>query len=162
MSSMLFLDIDGVLNSVDYWRRCEFRMARINEEAIDRAAVERLNAIVDRTGCDLILSSAWRGLGRLDDAIRVQKVLGSRGFRHCLNGCTPFLGADRHVEIGEVIDGLQPARFVVLDDDADAWCDGMAGWGRFVKTDYRRGLLDEHVEQAVEWLAAAAPGVGNG
>ena len=55
---VIFLDIDGVLNSEEYYESFpdgEFI------PPIDPVCVERLKRIVDRTGAKLILSSSWRG-----------------------------------------------------------------------------------------------------
>ena len=154
---LLFLDIDGVLNSERYyWTVCDRLPSACTSQDIDPDAVARLNRIIDQSNCEVVLSSSWRGKGTSADVFRVWTVLNDRGFLHRFVGATPFLGMNRHVEIGEVVDERRPERFVVLDDDEDAWHDGMSGWGRLVQTNHRLGLQDEHVAQAVEWLSGAA------
>lgn len=52
-----FLDIDGVLNSNQFWENCK----NIDEE-IDDTAVARLAKIVNATNSIIVLSSSWREL----------------------------------------------------------------------------------------------------
>lgn len=60
----LFLDIDGVLNSKDwytyYWTN---NLKYTNPNVIyliDYRTIEFLNDIIDKTGCEIIISSSWR------------------------------------------------------------------------------------------------------
>lgn len=147
MNSLLFLDIDGVLNSTRYWSANKpLPMGKAG--ALDPEAVERLNRIVDETGCDVVLSSSWRSQGR--DVVDV--MLRERGFRHHLDGLTPLLWKERRIEIGQEVDRRDPERFVVIDDDLDAWADSFRGWGVFVNTNYLVGLQDDGVAMAIQWL----------
>ena len=152
---LLFLDIDGVLNSTSYWHGQECHLPLGKSGAIDAAAVARLNAIVDQTGCDVILSSSWR---LRDKRAGVEAMLRERGYRHALLDATPVLNTNRHCEIAASIERYNPERFVVMDDDPDAWIDAFADRGRFVNTNYLVGLHDNGVALAVEWLAE--PGTG--
>lgn len=147
---LLFLDIDGVLNSTRYWWSQDRNLPMGQAGALDPAAVERLNQIVDQTNCRVVLSSSWRSQGR--DI--VNEMLRTQGFRHWLSGMTPMLWTDRRVEIGAIVDQDQPERFVVIDDDVDAWTDSFADRGRFINTNYLIGLQDDGVAMAVKWLAA--------
>ena len=59
MRKIIFLDIDGVLNSMDYFEQtkdCK-GYTEINPEK-----VKLLKEIVDRTGAEIVLSSTWRDL----------------------------------------------------------------------------------------------------
>lgn len=51
--TVLFLDIDGVLNGHEYDREAESSTLR-------PALVARLNRVLRETGCAIVLSSAWR------------------------------------------------------------------------------------------------------
>jgi hypothetical protein len=152
---LLFLDIDGVLNSTRYWWASDRSLPMGKAGAVDPDAVARLNQIVDATGCEVVLSSSWRGTGDARQRAVVEAMLHERGYRHRLYDMTPLLWTERHKEIGEVVDRIQPKRFVVLDDDLDAWTDSFAGWGCFVNTNYLVGLQDDGVAMAVEWLMTA-------
>lgn len=50
---VIFLDIDGVLNSDEFLKNNE-------SEVIDRANVRVLKNIIDKTGTVIVMSSAWR------------------------------------------------------------------------------------------------------
>src|SRR5688572_29340180 len=79
---ILFLDIDGVLNSA-------FVLAEQRRgDAIDRDMVERINRIVDSTGCFIVISSAWRLYASFDSLVA---LLSSHGLRNVVIDITPRL-----------------------------------------------------------------------
>lgn len=146
---LLFLDFDGVLNS-DRWFE-PFELADYTpktEEHFDPAAIERLNQIVDATGCDIVISSSWRN-GHSRNSLR--ELLESRGFRHPLKivGMTPWLGGPRGMEIQRWIDQHeQPESMCILDDFED-----MLHLDKYlVRTTNAEGLLDSHVGRVVAIL----------
>jgi len=51
--NVIFLDIDGVLNSEEFLKKNE-------DEAIDRNNVSILKNIIDKTGAVIVMSSGWR------------------------------------------------------------------------------------------------------
>jgi hypothetical protein len=155
MTTLIFLDIDGVLNST------EFIAQQMNDDGIsvidetfdatahiDPARVERLNRLIEGTGARVVLSSNWRLLFGLH---RTQSSLRQKGFVHELSDETPrIFGSDRHAEIKAYLATLeQPVRFVVLDDDEIA---GVDLEDHFVHVP--DGLEDEHVERARKVLAS--------
>ena len=160
---ILFLDIDGVLNSTRYWDDRNRNLPLGKAGALDPVAVERLNAIVDATGCLVVLSSSWRGKGASPS---VQGMLRERGFRHLISDSTPYFAAtdpkrcERWREIHCWLDVYflpqDDSVFVVLDDDLDAWNrdSHWAPFGRFVNTNYLVGLQQDGVDLAVAWLGS--------
>lgn len=153
-ANILFLDIDGVLNSTMYWWRSN-PLPLGQAGAIDPAAVAHLNAIVARTAPTIVLSSAWRGVDP-DGHVRVQAMLAERGFAGMLSGQTPYLATARHEEIAAWLgehDGWQ--RFAVLDDDPEAWSDRVpfTSAGLHAPTNYLHGMDGRHVEMICEWFA---------
>lgn len=163
---VLFLDIDGVLNSIG-WAKRRVRpptfgqmptWQKLSEDCLDPDAIERLNRIVERTGCAVVLSSTWR---KGEPLTRMTRMLRYRGFRHRLFGATPHLcdetdtgsiiNRQRGCEIQEWLRMSQGAvtAYAVLDDDSDM--DGC--WLHFVQTDWEGdGLSDEDVEACVALL----------
>ena len=170
---LLFLDVDGVLNSADWMRRRPSKEAFAAEHgvspeefrhdhmvwamrSIDPDAVAALNQIVARAGARVVVSSTWRTMYALP---KLERILRNRGFVHRLLGATPEGEAvrdrgDRRIERGEEIaawiDALDArvdvGDIVILDDDGD-----MAHLGeRLFQTDARIGLRAEHVEPVVE------------
>jgi hypothetical protein len=154
---VLFLDFDGVLNSVRFfgadskrgYRRARRIKYELPHEAIDPAAVACLNAIVERTGAKVVVSSTWRTVFGCES---IAVFLERRGFVGEVVGCTPQIkSAQRGEEIAAWIADEGPVdAFAILDDHAD-----MAHLKpRLVQTDTATGLLPEHVERVVALLAA--------
>lgn len=156
---IIFLDIDGVLNSMDYFEQtkdCK-GYTEINPEK-----VKLLKEIIDRTGAEIVLSSTWRNLGKrknepehpmytyLTDTL---KEYGMEIVDH-----TPYIGQDRTKEIKAWLDKQsdKDIRFVSLDDDFQKQKYDEVGIGDcLVRTSFYEkdgGLRREHVEKAVEIL----------
>ena len=152
---VIFLDIDGVLNSRAYDRKRNW-----NEKTdIDETRLPFIKEIVDATGAKIVLSSTWRqhwdkDINRCDeDGLYINKTFAKFGLS--IFDKTPDLGitALRRDEISkwmkeikEVIDS-----FVIIDDYRYGWGDLSE---HFVKTEpnFRLGIEREHVERAVEIL----------
>lgn len=159
MRKIIFLDIDGVLNSVEYFEQTKdcTGYTEINPEK-----VKLLKEIIDRTGAEIVLSSTWRDLGKrknepehpmytyLTDTL---KEYGMEIVDH-----TPYIGQDRPKEIKAWLDNQHDKgiRFVSLDDDFPECKYDEAGIGNcLVSTSFYEkdgGLRHEHAEKAVEIL----------
>lgn len=150
---VIFLDIDGVLNSVDYWQREGQRCAegfnyptkRWWAAGIDPRCVRKLNRLIRDTGAKVIVSSTWRHGATLDF---LQEILEMRGFRGEVIGKTPHLsGRPRCAEITmwlATYDEVPPVEaYVILDDDVDAEISS-----HYVKTSNQVGLTDMDVAAA--------------
>ena len=150
---VIFLDIDGVLNSKRY----------DNDRAawtgnIDQTRMVLLKRLVDCTGAEIILSSSWRihwdvGEAQCDQrGLEMNRIFGAYGLK--IAGKTPRISFDRRAdEIREWLrtnEGLVE-QFVILDDIPYGW-DELSS--HVVKTNYLigRGLEDAHVEAAVAIL----------
>ena len=152
---IIFLDIDGVLNSEMYeWSRGEDRA----DNRIDLSRVRLLKDIVSATDAKIVLSSTWRL-----DWDKSPELCGEDG--EYINQClaqyglsiidkTPFNSMidDRRREIltwlsrhrGEV------ESFVILDDINCGWEELDS---RVVVTEpYGYGLNEEHVKKAIKLL----------
>ncbi len=153
MNPLIFLDIDGVLNSTRFIEESTDGegVVIVNGEFdatahIDPSRVVRLNALIAATGARVVLSSSWRQSFGLE---KTQRSLRAKGFAHELADCTArFVGEDRHVEIRHYLAAFaEPPSFVILDDAVEAG----AGFGeRFVHV--ADGLEDAHVAIAIELL----------
>ena len=152
---IIFLDIDGVLNSRAYDRRRNW-----NEQTnIDETRIPLVKAIVEATDAKIVLSSTWRTDWDRDpnkceeDGRYINRVFGKCGLK--IYDKTPDLGmsALRRDEIKKWLsDSEEPVEaYVILDDYRYGWGD-LAD--HFVKTDpiFRLGLEREHVEQALAIL----------
>ena len=81
----LFLDIDGVLNSADWYdRQGEEYIGQVRPDwmrptdwwALDPKAIERLNTVMRRTDCLVVVSSTWRLLHEWSELIAMLKARG--------------------------------------------------------------------------------------
>lgn len=87
---ILFLDIDGVLNTGQYNRyMIENNLNDFDENGsiFDPNAVDNLRLIIDSTHADIIISSTWRNDG-LD---KIQKLWKDRNMPGKIVGITPHL-----------------------------------------------------------------------
>ena len=171
MIRFLFLDIDGVLNSTDWYKKRPSReewakMHDISPEvfrhdhvtwarrSIDPEAVIRLNRLVRELEAAVVLSSTWRTGFPLT---RMQRVLNESGFEHMLIGSTPCANNMPRNEDGSRLyrgDEIKawmrtmkvaPEQIVILDDDSDMG-DLLP---RLVNTDHDHGLTDADVDKAL-------------
>jgi hypothetical protein len=153
---LLFLDIDGVLNSIAYFRRRDPITAQKCRD-IDPDAVMLLNEVIERTGCSVVLSSTWRLFGL--DAVR--ETLAERGFTGTLIGATPVLSDNNPNRRGrEILSWLKTsgerATVAIVDDDTDMG----PLLPRLVKTSTVDGLQRGHVEELVRLLGEEPVGFG--
>lgn len=169
---VIFLDIDGVLNStqlMDLNMKCYY-LTGLNRGDVSRVAVKRLSQIVKQTKAKIVISSSWRGLIkkyylREDRALKctdVQTLL--RLFKEFNLEIFDYTIDQVH---GKYEDGTSWSRgyevrewlsrhtevtdFVILDDD------NLHDWyelkEHLVQTDfYDYGLKGSHVEKAIDLL----------
>lgn len=143
---VVFLDIDGVLNSVASRKRYP---AGDERKFIDPDAVKRLNAIAEATGCVFVLSSMWRvGAG----LVRTREMLAAAGFTGKIVDETPLLFRERRDEIADWIEAEHAGGPIAILDDEEVG--DLAP--RLVRTDFETGLLDEHVHRVVALIRGEA------
>lgn len=153
---ILFLDLDGVLNSHAFWKRRAKENISLDNK-LDPIAIERLNRLTDETGAKLVVSSTWRlpyvwnsQLGML------VRLLQGAGIKGEVIGMTPD-HQKQYGRGGEIQAWMLQARqngidiesFVILDDDSDM--DHLESF--LVKTTMADGLQDSHVEAAIQMLS---------
>ena len=148
---IIFLDIDGVLNSWDYMITLPVGMESTEANQIDPALVQNLNKIVDKTSAQVVLSSTWRILCRLPE---MRQILRSRGAKIDLIDKTPRLYGHRGQEIQKWLDdaknlGIEVESFVILDDGNDM--DHLSD--RLVLIDPNIGLQDSDADKAIKLLS---------
>ena len=130
---VLFLDVDGVLNSwqsAEYWGR-----KNLSQEELDRCmysfcpiAMSNLNNLCEEfPDLKIVVSSTWR---KSRSVAQLQDVLADNGFLYIdrVVDKTPVLGYD-HCRGDEIKDWLsnhplwvdthEPKEFVIVDDDSD-------------------------------------------
>lgn len=157
---LIFLDCDGVLNTHD--------SNRDGICGIHRDKIERLNRIVELSGAEVVISSAWRYM-ILGGAMSVD------GFRYMLvtHGLRSFVKVVGHTKSDEEIPerGDQitaylaehgPTSYVILDDGSELPTEGCARTmteslrvvhgERWIVVDPETGLTDAHVAEALRIL----------
>ena len=151
---ILFLDIDGVLNSARYDAE---RRARAMGN-VDETRLPLLRRIVEETGALIVLSTSWRVYWDSDPArcapewVDIGDLFSAYGLE--IYDKTPsYPGNNRDCEVRDwLIDRKEAVKsFVILDDMSFGWGD-LAD--RLVRTSYHRGrgLGEEHVERAIRLL----------
>ena len=173
---VLFLDIDGVLNSENWfgYRLYCIKNNMFNEvinfvntnderikhklSMIDDRAIVNLNRIIEETGCKVVLSSSWRSCVEVENTL-TEYLLKLKGFKYELYDVTPRLWFnDFSIRRGEEIqlwmdkesEKNEIESFVILDDDySDMLPEQM---NNFIHVDGHVGLTDKDVFTAIEIL----------
>ena len=78
---VIFLDIDGVLNSDAYKKKQLYNSSEGIESEIDPATLILLKKAVDTTGAKLVLSSSWRIMRKCNE---LEKFLMTKSLNHLM------------------------------------------------------------------------------
>jgi HAD domain in Swiss Army Knife RNA repair proteins len=134
---VLFLDIDGVLNSEEY----ALSLGKGGMLGINPESVKILDRIIDETGAKIVISSSWRGSSDLLADIR--NTVGE------YIDITPRLSGIRGTEVREWLRNhhLEVSRYAILDDDSDFF-----KYQPLFKTTWKKGLTDEIADKVIEYL----------
>ena len=164
---VLFLDIDGVLNSIDNMS-VQGNLWHINNEnksrddfghLFDERCCRWLKYIVEKTQCKIVISSTWRMSGlktmRLMWDIRdlagdIIDITPTTVSQYTINlYANTSNTADRGYEIQEWLDINKPNRYCIVDDNND-----MLSHQIFVRTDGQIGLNYQTANKIVSFLNA--------
>lgn len=152
---VIFLDIDGVLNSRAYDRKRNWD----EQTDIDETRLPLIKEIVDATNAKIVLSSTWRQHWDKEknlcdeDGLYINKTFDKFGLS--IYDKTPDLGitALRREEISKWLKETEQKidSFVIIDDYRYGWGDLSE---HFVKTDpnFQLGIEKDHVEKAIDIL----------
>lgn len=109
---VIFLDIDGVLNSDEYFDKIKGKKIEGIEREIDVNKIKLLKQAVEKTGAKVVLTSSWR---YTRNAQYLKQLLLTYGISA---DSTPFLGNKRGNEIKQwLIEHQNIENFVILDDE---------------------------------------------
>ena len=151
---IIFLDIDGVMNSAEYRKRMG---RKYYSEIIDRGKMPLLKKIVDETDAKIVLSTSWRkfwneGGPQLDSVGRhINEVFTEFGL--LVYSKTPVIeNAGRSAEIKEWLDGKGYVDgYVILDDKVFGWSVPLRR--HFIRTNVNGDGLDQtQVQAAIDVL----------
>lgn len=161
---IIFLDIDGVLNSIAWAKKCKElnggvpQLASImqrdrdnvSQESLgwDPESVNILKTVLEKTDAKIVISSSWRIMNTLDNLKKYFSVFGI----DCVIDVTPrvnFAGSIRGDEINLWLDTYPNDidSFVIFDDDSDFY-----SGQPLIKTSYKNGLQKEHADEAITTL----------
>lgn len=135
IDKVLFLDIDGVLNS---------------NKSIDLAIylepgrIKLLNNIIEQTKCEVVISSTWR----LENGpLQLEKLLTQAGYKWYILGYTPTIpDRERGTEIKVWLARHPTQKFVILDDNDD-----MGNlFPYLVKTTSDEGLTEAKAQEVIK------------
>ena len=158
---IIFLDIDGVLNSSDYRQRMGMDYF---SQVIDRRKMPLLKHIVEETGAEVVLSSTWRkfwnpGENQLDPAGQyIHDIFREYGlWIHSKTAVLERAGRNEEIQAWlaryPYVDG-----YVILDDKDFGWSDALRA--HFVQTDLNGdGLEESQVQQIIDVLKEKLPPV---
>lgn len=158
---VLFLDIDGVLNSTDYWQSSVCYESGSLADQLDPRAVENLQRIVDKTMCSIVITSTWKCLYPLD---HIKFALQGNGLRSDILGATPDLqdytiskDADIYSRADEIelwlkeaeMGGIYVDRYVIIDDSRIEYDEESRFGDYFVRINYQHGLTRQIADRIV-------------
>jgi len=163
---VIFLDIDGVLNSDEHFIEIHndkkiFYKAYPNDEYINNLEdiikpnlfdislekLQLLKKIVRETNSKIIVSSAWRLMTKWT---LIEEYLINKGLP--IIGTTPYILGNRGEEIRTYLkEHTEIDKFIILDDDVFDDFNELENY--LVKTDfYNGGLTEKHAEETIKLL----------
>lgn len=148
--NIIFLDIDGVLNSEAKLNRLwnEFHDTSLfHPIPFDEIALENLNTLVRETNSKIVVTSTWRLSSHINDLIVALK---DYNLDTEIIGYTRFIeNATRGTEINDFLShlGYRP-NFIILDDDEDM--DDLLPF--LIKTNPQLGLTIQNTKDAIARL----------
>jgi len=147
MRRVIFLDVDGVLNTYG-----TPSSSLANWKYIEEDLTKNLEYIIDKTDADIVISSSW-----CEEAIELLKTV---DFKHIgkVVGVTPRQKRWRGEQIMQWIEenaDINNIAFVVIDDEDFDICGeacSVIPEERFVQTSFKEGLIKEKAEEVINKL----------
>lgn len=109
---ILFLDIDGVLNSVEDRRYNREMGIETPVDFVVPIRVKYLHDIIDATGCKIVISSTWRlthSLEEIGKILQTNEIIGKTEDKHADRGRQILNWLNDHKD-------LNVERFIIVDD----------------------------------------------
>lgn len=168
---VLFLDIDGVLNSLEWCKAGNGfgcppgKRTRCSKERLKWCPdmVKRLRRVVETTGANIVISSSWRGYG--ESAIRKWRAMFAVygwcnapviGETPDLSNAQPrgvYVAVKRGEEVAAWLKDHQHVVSFVCVDDGDDFLPGQP----LVLTSMELGLTEQDARECIELLSAGLP-----
>lgn len=155
---LIFLDIDGVLNTRDTFIKVYYsnKFKDIKDIQIEDSALESLKKIVEETGAKIILTSSWRSY--FDDDLKPiteegEKLIGKfKTYSLYIHDMVEGPSCDRGQEINNYIMNNDVKSFVIIDDEYfDYEKQGIID--HLVQTSFMTASLNmDHANKAIKML----------
>lgn len=141
---VIFLDIDGVLNSSEYFERTkDNKLSRIE---LDIKCLKILKEVIDETKAYIVVTSSWRLLKGFENTKKYLKEFGID-----IHDVTKSIYGNRGEEIREYLNNYNIDKFVILDDEIFPDFNELKNY--LVKTSfYNGGLKEEHKNMLIKKL----------
>ena len=147
---VIFLDVDGVLNSDEYFEKTKGLNLQGIYQDIDVEKIKLLKKAVDETGAKVVLTSSWR---YTKNAIKLKELLNEY---EIFVDATPFIENKRGLEIKKwLLDNQNVDDFVILDDEIfDSFDEDLLE--KLIKIsdgngyNFGEGLLEKDVDEILE------------
>ena len=150
---VIFLDIDGVVNSYDTKERAPSKVV-----GVEQCLIARIKEIVDATGAELVLSSTWREDWFYEDTrdpkdwVYLRDEFAKQGL-YFLDRTPLERTRHRGTEIKMWLESVEydVESYVIIDDEMyDIW---ELHEGHMVKTSFVDGIQPGAVEMAIKILS---------
>lgn len=137
MNKVIFLDIDGVLNSLKTFVKHPFSML-----GIDKQYVKIFNRIIEETEAKVVLSSTWRHNPNW------KKIMKDNGLKCDFLGRTGDLNGIRGKEVKKWLEEHpETTKYAILDDDSDFYSSQP-----LFKTSFKTGLTEKIADKIIKYL----------
>ena len=151
---MLFLDIDGVLNTERQHEYCHSRGISNSDEygyLFDPVAVRNLAKIIEKTGADIVVSSSWKHFMSYKEFLDMWEYRGLPGFVTDVTP-TPAVRRNRGDEIDAWLNECDVDCQYVIIDDLDGGNFNEHQLSRLLVVNPFNGLDEEIAERAIAIL----------
>jgi len=159
---IIFLDIDGVLNSQEFYLRRMANTLLLNEDyplcEIDPEAIKKLNEIIEITNANVVITSSWFCLSL--SVQNLQEMFNKKGFNGIISGITPLLHFAENQEM--VVKGCeieeylkvnfenQKVKYLIIDSNEDMML--LKQKKHFIQTSEFSGLTFDMIPLAIKML----------
>lgn len=149
---VIFLDVDGVLNSDEYFDKIKNLNINGIQSEIDVEKIKLLNIAINETKVKIVLTSSWR---YTRNAQELRKLLSEYGIS---TDSTPFIQNERGLEIKQYLyEHPDVEDFVIVDDEIfDSYNDELVK--KLVKIsngnghNFGEGLLPKDIDEIIKRL----------
>lgn len=150
---ILFLDVDGVLNTINSKGRLICKNGDLFELNLNNNRIKLLKKIIENTNCKIVLTSTWRmkyiACNKLEKKLKYKNIeiydrtpiLGEKSMR----GDEIKLWINQYKQKYDIFD----MKYAIVDDD-EIFLEEQLDF--FVKTDPLKGLTNENVENIIKIL----------